>query len=361
MAVTIKKIAELAGVSPGTVDRALHDRGRVDPKVAARIKQIAFELDYRPNSLAKSLSTKNRKLKISVILHMENINIFFQDVISGIKKSEEAIGDFGISVSLRCCPDFDAAAQLRLLNEEISNGANAIAIVPINSPLIRTRLNELYDLGFPVVLLTNLIEDTRCLSYVGCDYTLTGRITAGLLHMMEPQGGSLLLFSPRFEMLGHILRAKGLEEELLHSYPQIRLREIFELTGNDVRDYQITSDALKRYSDTKLIVCPGAYSFGNLQAIRDMGYLSSARILCYDYSDSIGKMIQNHEITASITQCPQKQGYSAIKILFEYLSANKKPRSSNSFIRTRIILKENLSEIQMIRDEYEIDQASFLM
>ena len=56
MAVTIKKIAELAGVSTGTVDRALHDRGRVDPKVAQRIKQIALELDYRPNSVAKGLS-----------------------------------------------------------------------------------------------------------------------------------------------------------------------------------------------------------------------------------------------------------------------------------------------------------------
>ena len=45
MAVTIKKIAQLAGVSTGTVDRALHERGRVDPQVAQRIKQIAQELN----------------------------------------------------------------------------------------------------------------------------------------------------------------------------------------------------------------------------------------------------------------------------------------------------------------------------
>ena len=54
MAVTIKRIAELAGVSTGTVDRALHDRGRVDPKVAKRVKQIAEELHYQPTSVAKS-------------------------------------------------------------------------------------------------------------------------------------------------------------------------------------------------------------------------------------------------------------------------------------------------------------------
>ena len=38
MAVTLAEIAALAGVSRGTVDRALNDRGRVDPKVAARVR-----------------------------------------------------------------------------------------------------------------------------------------------------------------------------------------------------------------------------------------------------------------------------------------------------------------------------------
>lgn len=44
MAVTSQQIAELAGVSRGTVDRALHNRGRVSPEVAARIQKIAEEL-----------------------------------------------------------------------------------------------------------------------------------------------------------------------------------------------------------------------------------------------------------------------------------------------------------------------------
>ena len=43
MAVTLKQIAEIAGVSRGTVDRALHNRGRVSPEVAARLRQIAQE------------------------------------------------------------------------------------------------------------------------------------------------------------------------------------------------------------------------------------------------------------------------------------------------------------------------------
>lgn len=41
MVQTIKEIAEKAGVSRGTVDRALNNRGRVNPEVAERIFEIA--------------------------------------------------------------------------------------------------------------------------------------------------------------------------------------------------------------------------------------------------------------------------------------------------------------------------------
>ncbi|HBU11913.1 MAG TPA: LacI family transcriptional regulator, partial [Clostridiales bacterium] len=41
MAVTIKKVAEAAGVSRGTVDRVLHNRGGVRQEVAEHIRDVA--------------------------------------------------------------------------------------------------------------------------------------------------------------------------------------------------------------------------------------------------------------------------------------------------------------------------------
>ena len=54
--VTIKDIAEKAGVSRGTVDRVLHDRGRVSPSKAKKIKEIAEKMGYRPNIAGKGLA-----------------------------------------------------------------------------------------------------------------------------------------------------------------------------------------------------------------------------------------------------------------------------------------------------------------
>lgn len=352
MAVTIKRIAELAGVSTGTVDRALHNRGRVDAKVAQRIKQIAEELNYQPNSVAKSLSIRNRNLKIAVVLHLNTPNLFFDDVIAGINRAREEIRDFGISVDLYPCRDFDPDCQLELIEKALKDGANAIIIVPMNDDRIRQRLNQLYDSNYPVALLANILEDTNYLSYIGCDYLLSGQIAAGLLNIACPSGGKLLLFCPSFQMYGHTLRAGGLRTQLELYYPQIKLQETIELTGDDIRDYHLTKAALEQYPDTDIIVCPGAFSCGNLQALSDSNYFSWSKNLCYDYSSRIDAMIRSGDIFAALTQCPQEQGYTAVKTVFNYLCMDKKPPFKNNYIRHRILLRENLSEISRARAEY---------
>lgn len=56
MGVTLQQIAEKAGVSRGTVDRALNDRGRIKPEVAEKIKKIAEEMGYQPNRAGRALA-----------------------------------------------------------------------------------------------------------------------------------------------------------------------------------------------------------------------------------------------------------------------------------------------------------------
>lgn len=68
MAVTLKQIAEIAGVSRGTVDRALHDRGRVSPEVAERVRRIAEELGYHPNAVGQALARSRKQIKIGIIV-----------------------------------------------------------------------------------------------------------------------------------------------------------------------------------------------------------------------------------------------------------------------------------------------------
>ena len=66
MAVTLQQIAEAAGVSRGTVDRALNNRGRIRPEVEERIKRIAREMGYQPSRAGRALAMAKRKIRIGV-------------------------------------------------------------------------------------------------------------------------------------------------------------------------------------------------------------------------------------------------------------------------------------------------------
>ena len=51
--ITVKEVARLAGVSIGTVDRVLHDRGGVSAETKSRIDEIITSLGYEPNLIAR--------------------------------------------------------------------------------------------------------------------------------------------------------------------------------------------------------------------------------------------------------------------------------------------------------------------
>ena len=68
--VTIKKIAELCGVSRGTVDRVLNGRGRVKPETEEVVRQMARQLGYQPNPAGKALAAR-KKHRLGIEQHYQ--------------------------------------------------------------------------------------------------------------------------------------------------------------------------------------------------------------------------------------------------------------------------------------------------
>ena len=100
MPVTIKDIAKAANVSRGTVDRALHGRDGVNPDVAEKIKALAEELGYKPNTIAKALASRSKPIRMGVLLN-SIANPFFDKVIAGVNAGIESLYDFGVMLDLR--------------------------------------------------------------------------------------------------------------------------------------------------------------------------------------------------------------------------------------------------------------------
>ena len=48
----------MSGVSTGTVDRILHNRGKVSEEAQKKVEKVLKEIDYHPNLIARSLALK---------------------------------------------------------------------------------------------------------------------------------------------------------------------------------------------------------------------------------------------------------------------------------------------------------------
>src|SRR5579862_781026 len=138
----IKEIAAAAGISIGTVDRALHNRAGVNPKTRGRVLKIAEKLGYRPNLAARTLKL-NRRLRIAAHLPRQ-IASFFDPLRDGIQEAAANLHGVTVDLNIRTYPHL-GEGDVKLLEEDLEKDFDGILITPGNpnqlEPMIR-RFNE---------------------------------------------------------------------------------------------------------------------------------------------------------------------------------------------------------------------------
>lgn len=244
---TIKEIAALAGVSRGTVDRVLNDRGAVNPETAEKIRKIAKELDYKPNRAGLVLAAQKKRLKLGVILFSTG-NPFFQDVLAGIDEKVEELANYNCTVITKQI-SFGVEAQLQTIDELLAEEVNGIAMTPYNDARIRNRINALYEQGIPVVTLNTDIENSRRLAYVGSNYTRSGATAAGLLQLMTSGTVNIGIVTGSSNILCHTERIAGFMKTLVPYRDRIHVIDTVEIHDDEVESYEKTTALLSEHPE----------------------------------------------------------------------------------------------------------------
>lgn len=107
--VTIYDVAAAAGVSVATASKALNDTGRMATETRDRIRRVAQEMGFRPNSLARSL-TRKRSFTVGLLTD-DTYGRFTLPVMAGIS---EGLIDHGVSVFLCTVEDNPELAKIHV-------------------------------------------------------------------------------------------------------------------------------------------------------------------------------------------------------------------------------------------------------
>lgn len=174
---TITDVAREVGVSKTTISRYLNGGFEyMSDKTRQRIEAVIKDLNYVPNSVARTLKSK-RSMLIGVVVNTLRYQVAAQTV-TGINDVCTKNG-YGTVV---CCSDDDPDKELQGIQLCLNQQVDGLIIIPcLESP---QRYLELCQQGIPVVLCTRRIQDWP----YGCVYVRHDELITSMLFHLKEQG-----------------------------------------------------------------------------------------------------------------------------------------------------------------------------
>jgi DNA-binding LacI/PurR family transcriptional regulator len=152
--VTIRDVAELAGVSNATVGRVIGGYGNVTEKTIGKVLDAAKRLNYHPNAVAQSMKKKNTNTIGLIIANIQNP--YFSAIVRAV---DDTAVKYGWNVVIGNT-DEDASKELSLLKTFYEKRLDGILIsTAFNNDKKTDKLPEhLYQGAIPIVALDREIE-----------------------------------------------------------------------------------------------------------------------------------------------------------------------------------------------------------
>lgn len=344
MAVTAQQIAELAGVSRGTVDRALHNRGRINPEVAARIHKIAADLGYKPNLVGQALVKSKRDCKIGAILQSVETPTM-QIVRKGLQRAESELRASGVELIVRELRGLDEELVLESIEELTSQGIQGLALSPNNTTELRECINDLYEQGIPVITLNSDVPGSKRMCFIGMDNYRAGQTAAGLMHQMLPDGSKVFPLTGHLNNTAHNNRLTGFTDTLAAEHADnLTVLPFQPCFDRDDFAYEITQHILEAHPDLAGIYVASNGQQGVCEAVKDAGLTGRVRVIAFDLTPPNDELLRDGHISILLDQDAFEQGYRPPLLLSDYLVHQRAPERELMYTDIRICTKYNTGD-----------------
>lgn len=350
MPITILQIAQLCGVSRGTVDRALNNKGNVRPEVCERIKRVAAEHGYQPNRAGQALARAHRPLRIGVVLHSVQTP-FVQILQRHFLRTGEEVEPLGTKVFVRSFEGVSAEALLAQIDELIEKEkVEGIVIMPLAYKSIQDKINDLVDRKhIPVIIVNCDLPSSRRMCYVGQNNVAAGRAAAGLIGLVVRRPGSKIL-PITGQMTGHVAyteRLFGFTQELDLQFPDLSLLPVENCMDDPENAYQIVCTALKTHPDLGGIYVSSTGYGGVCKALIESNMQHKVHVVVHDMIPENLQMARLEVYDFVIGQDARTQGSLPITLLQEKLLSNTAPERELFHTAIEVRFRYNITEADM--------------
>jgi DNA-binding LacI/PurR family transcriptional regulator len=315
---SIKKVAEMAGVSVGTVSQVITGSVPVSDNLRARVQAAIRELNYHPNHIARSLKTSKTRT-LGIIVPDMTIPIFPQ-VIRGAETAARNSDYSLIAVN----SDDDGERQKDLLSLLRSQRVEGILLVVAAAPTPLNQISLIIESGIPIVCLDR-IPDRLPVDSVSVEDLEAADM--GVKHLIEMGHRRIALVTGPLALKNERHRVQGYRQALERA--GIRVDEALIWPGN-LRTPDVAAMCRERLSDGQrpdaLFCTNGPTALAVLRALRDCGLRTPEDIGLATLDELTVADVFTPSIT-TVVQPAYDIGFRATKMLLDRINgtAGEKP------------------------------------
>lgn len=340
----IKDIAVLAGVSIGTVDRVLHNRGEVSEKTRLKIQKIISETNYSPNLMARVLKLRKRYHLVSLLPEPTEDNSFWLKHSLGMRKAMLELDPFPVNMSEVTFDILNEDDFQKKTNIVLRLRPDGVLLAPIFKSESIAFCAKLLREKIPYVFVDGFIENTDFLAYIGEDIFRSGRVAGQLSDIVTPEKKDILIvtIAKNIQNVHHLnIRIQGFlsyfEKTGLNRGKKISLN-IPDPSSESIG--KAFDKVFKENPGIGSIFLSGSRSYLVALYLEKKG-LKSINLIGYDLLDKNVKYLKSGIIKFLLGQRPDEQTYKGVKKLFEFLSLRKIP-DKIEYLPVDVVTSENV-------------------
>ncbi len=346
--IRIKDIAEKAGCSIGTVDRVIHDRGKVSDPVKRKILSIIDELGYKPNVTARVLASK-RTLTLGILLpsfrkgeYWELPNLGIRDAINRYSDQGYPIEPLQIGYN---SPEKFLTGGMKLLSKEV----DGIIMSPSSYKETIRLVRSYFQHNKPFILIDSDIYGIPSLSFIGKDPVQSGLTVAKLIHQMTRHiRGEKLIWT--INLSGNLAQMYALmarESGFMSYYTDKHLQGEYSFRAYDFEDRGNQElidgevEKLLREAVPQAIYVTGSRVFRIARSLKKLNVPEKPLLIGHDLIRANMDRVRDESIDFLIEEEARRQGYLAVESMIRSV-VHKEQVEKKQLMNLMIYTRENL-------------------
>lgn len=340
--VTIKDIAQQAGVSIGSVHCALNDKPGVSDTTRKKIINIANQMQYQTNTVAASLKSKSKLIAQAFPGPTEEFRYYFSHMWDGCRDYVKTIRDFNVDVVEVPYYNMENNLAEELRGVRARNEIDGLVAFGNMDARAVEELDVFLQRGVPVILVGADIPQSGRLLSVMPNYFTIGKMLAEIITRQTNKSAEILICAGDVALPSHYLVLQGfdtyLEENGLKN-PVYKIHSSF----NNRMDYDRAVYELEKHPDIEACAC--VYARGSLllgQALKDTGRAGHVIAIGSDVFEENVNFLREGVFTNLLHKNPYLQAYTAIRCMTDYLLRSVSPSRSVLYTGSEFVFQSNL-------------------